>query len=129
MTHTTARLIYVAHESWNNVNVQVEHRLPGRRADIDANIVAVGAVTLVDDGFCRIYHRQKGRLLRFSRIKQTRHMSSRNNERVSRRYWIPIPQRDHELILRKNTVFRRVAEWTGFCSMSGGHDLILFEDL
>jgi len=52
MTHTTARLIHIAHESWNNMDVQVEHRLPGRRADIDANVVAVGPVALVDNRFC-----------------------------------------------------------------------------
>jgi len=69
MTHTAARVLHIAHKSWNNVEVQVEHRLPRCRADIDADVVAVGMVTLVDDRFCRIDHRQKGGLLRFSRIK------------------------------------------------------------
>ncbi len=127
MTHTTARVIHVAEESWNDVDVQMEHRLPGRRADIDADVVAVGMVTLVDDRLCRIDHRQKGGLLRSSRIKQTRHVSPENNERVPWGYWIPVPQGDYELILCKHTVLRRVAEWTGYGGIGGGHERILFE--
>jgi len=43
---------------------------------------------------------------------------------MPRGYWIPIPQRDYQLILRKHTVLRRVAQWTGFCGMGSEHDRI-----
>jgi len=44
---------------------------------------------------------------------------------MPRAYWIPVPKRDHELILCKHTVLPRVTEWAGCCGMGGGHDLFI----
>jgi len=57
MAYTATRVIHIAHESWNKMDMQVEHRLSGRGANIDADVIAVGPMTLVDDRSCRIYQR------------------------------------------------------------------------
>ena len=45
---TAARLVDVPSVPWNDVNVQMEDRLPGRLADVDADVVAIGCVPILD---------------------------------------------------------------------------------
>jgi hypothetical protein len=54
MTHAAARVIHIAHESRNEVDMQVKHRLPCGSPAIDADVVAVGPMTLVNERFCGI---------------------------------------------------------------------------
>ncbi len=58
MAYAAARVIDIALEPGNKMDVQMEHRLARRGSDIEANVVAVGPVTLIDNHFCRIYQRQ-----------------------------------------------------------------------
>jgi hypothetical protein len=92
------------------MNMQVEYGLPGRGADIDANVISVRPMTLVDDGFCRVDHCHKGALFRFGSVEPIRDMSPWNDERVASRHWIFIPKGYRYLIAREYPVFRKIAE-------------------
>ena len=105
MTHTAAWVIHISDESRDEMDMQVEHGLPCRRAAIDANVITVWPMALINNCFCLGYQSQKGRLFLFSRLKPRRDMTSRNNERMSRGYRIAIPQRDCQLSLREYPVF------------------------
>jgi hypothetical protein len=107
------------------VDVQVEHRLPGGGADIDADVVAVGPVTLVNERSCRVYQGYEGGLLRFSRVEKTQDVSSWNDERMSGGHRVTIPQRDRQLILSEHPVFWGIAERAGCFGLGRGHILIV----
>jgi hypothetical protein len=46
--------MHIAHESWNEVDMQVKHRLARRGTAIDADVVAVRPKPLVNERLCGI---------------------------------------------------------------------------
>ena len=64
--------------------------LPGCRADINSDVVAVGRMILFDIPSHRIHQSPHGRLLLLSHVKKTGNVSARNYQGMPRIYRIGI---------------------------------------
>ena len=83
MAHSAARVLYVAHKSWNKMDVRMKYRLSGSGADIDTDVIAVGSMYWVNDRFCGIDKRKERGSFRLGSVKPTRDMPPGSDERMA----------------------------------------------
>jgi hypothetical protein len=57
------------------VNVEVKDRLTGRRAAVDANVVAIGSMVLLDDRFGAVYRGHECSPLLSRSVEPGRHVA------------------------------------------------------
>ena len=81
---------YVALVSWDDVHVAVEDRLPRSLANIDADVVAIGVVTLVNLLHHIFLHHIHRLLFMVCQVSIGSHVTLRNNQRMTGRYRITI---------------------------------------
>ena len=77
MAHAPARIRNVAHEPGNKVDMQVEDGLPRRSAAIDADVIAIRSVILLNHCLRGIHGADKGVPLLSTRLKPRGNMASR----------------------------------------------------
>ena len=108
-----ARVGHVARVPRNDVNVQVEDRLPGRPPDVDPDVVAVGCMRRLDRRLRGLHRLQQLPPFLAGRLEPARDVPARDEQRVPVRHRERVPQPDHPLALVEAAVGRDVAERAG----------------
>lgn len=121
---TAARVGHVARIPRNQVDMEVEDRLPGRWAAIDADIVAIGPVVLLDDHFDRVQRFEERGAFFGTGFEPGGYVADWNKKSVTRRHRVAVPQPIRKFVAEEDAVGWRVAEETG-CSIGTGNGVVL----
>jgi hypothetical protein len=90
--------------------MEVEDGLTGRCAAINADVIAVGMVVFLDDGFCAIKSDEKSCVLLWSRVEPGRSMPSGNQKCMAGGDWVAVPEAEYEPVAEDDAFRRWVAE-------------------
>jgi len=93
--------------------VEVHHRLAGGRSHVHADVVAVGAILFVEEGFCLPDEGEEGDLLRVGRVEEGGDVAEGDEEEVAGADWILIIAGVAEVVCEDDLVFGWVAERAG----------------
>ena len=110
--HTAARFRYVAFVSRNQVDVEMEDGLPSRAADVDADVVTVWLIEVVDDLSGSFYRRHHGRPLIFRSLEPRRDVPIRNKKGVAPVDGECVPKPIDEGVGEKKAARIGTTEWT-----------------
>ena len=89
--NSAARVWDVTGEAWDDVDVEMVDGLAGRRTSVEADVEAVGLVQLIDLGLNDVNELEDVGSLTRSCFPPVAELSTRNDECVSRRHRIVIP--------------------------------------
>jgi hypothetical protein len=106
------------------VDVEVKDCLTGRRAAVDADVVAIGSMVLLYDGFDAVHCRHQGSPLLSRCVEPGGHVAMGNQKSVARRHWESVPQPVDQVVAEDDAVGWRVAEEAG-CRKGIGDDAVL----
>ena len=99
VAHAAARIGDVARVARDDVHVEVEHRLPPRGADVDADVVPVRPVALLDAPTGDLGRPCERLALLVRRVEPGRDVPSRNEQRVPRAHRERVPQAHDDVVL------------------------------
>jgi len=112
VSYAASGITNIISEPRNQVDMEMEDRLAGCGATIDADVVTVGLVALLDDrlgvGDCA----NKGNLLHNRGLEPRWNVSSGDQQRVPGRYGESVPDSDDLFIVKKHAIRRWLAEGT-----------------
>src|SRR5512139_729900 len=114
--HPAARVFLVAAVAGNQVDVQVRHGLAAGLAVVDADVVAVRLVVLVEDLLGVRQRLEQRGLLGFGGLEQGGDVAARDDDGVTQRDGKAVAVGDGELVLGEDAVGVEVAEGTRSCS-------------
>jgi len=97
MANTAPGIADIPLEAGNHMDMEVENRLAGGGAAVDADVVAIGSIMLLDDPFGLMDGRDEGHLLRGRGLEPGRNVPSRDQQGMAWRYGVGIPQPQHLL--------------------------------
>jgi len=112
MPNTAPGIADIALEAGNQMDMKVKYRLTGGGTAVDADVIAIGSIMLLDDPFGLMDGRDEGHLLGGRGLEPCRNVPSRDQEGVPGRYGVGVPQPKHLFAAKKNAVFGWAAEGT-----------------
>ena len=90
MSHAPLWILNVPFVAGDDVNMDMEDALPGRRSDIDADIVAVRIEFFVNEFFLLFNEAHTGSHFFRRQVEKTGDMPTRDNQCVSRTRWVGV---------------------------------------
>ena len=114
MPHAPLGIFNVPFVAGDDVDVDMENALPGRRSDVDADVVAVRLVELVDDVPGVRKRLEQRSLLGFVGFEQGSEMAARDDDAVAERDGKAIAVDDGEFIFGEDAVGVEMAKGAGF---------------
>src|SRR3569623_144138 len=112
--HAAARIFLVAAVARDEMDVQVRNGLTAGRTVVDADVVAVGLVVLVEDVLRLRQHPEQRSLLGFGGLEQRGDVTARNDHRMPERDGKPVAIGHGEFIFGDDAMRVELAEGTGF---------------
>jgi hypothetical protein len=110
--HATARVVDVISETRYHMDVQVHHGLSCRVPDVDADVVAGRAESIVKVGLRQIDEFQNSRPLLCRGVELRCDMAAWDHERMARAHWEPIANCNCPGVLGHQPRSRKGAERT-----------------
>lgn len=110
MPHPSAGVGHIPTIAGDHVDVQMVHRLPGSLARVPTDVEAVRRISLQDFVACGLERIQELSLLGCTGGEPISHMASRDQQGVTRRNRVSIPEAQHALSPVKHSLRGRVAE-------------------
>jgi len=112
-SHPAPRILHIPGIPWDDVHVQVHHRLPGSLADVHADVVAVGTEPLVEEPFRLPHERQQCDLLFVRRLEEAGDVPERDDQQVAGAHRILVIAGVAEIARERDLLGARIAERTG----------------
>ena len=99
----------------NDVNMDMQDTLPGRRPNINADVVAVGFELLVQQAALLGYKRHAGADLFGRQVEKAGDMSTRDDQRMPRAHRVAIPRAVRKFVTQRHPacVFTKQARVIG----------------
>ncbi len=113
MADATARILDVAVVARDQMNMQMKDRLAGRGAAVDADVVAVWAMSLFNFALCQGKRVAEGVPLVRGRLEPGLDVTPRYEQGVPWGYGECIPEPGYELVLMEESVCRSRAKRAG----------------
>ena len=101
MSDAPLRIFNITRITRNDVNMDMEDTLPGRRSYVYANVVAVGLKLLVQQFALLIYQLHAGVDLFGRQLKKIGNMATRDNHRMSRAHRVGIASAVRQLVIQR----------------------------
>ena len=111
--HPAPRVFRIARVARDQVDVQVRHRLAGRGAVVDADVVALGLVAALKAGAGFVQQGQQAGALLGREVKEAAHMPARDDERVPGRHGVGIAHDQARGVAAGDALGAQVAEGAG----------------
>ena len=115
MPHTPLGIIDITLVAGNDVNMDMEDTLPGRRPYVNADVVAVGLKLLVQQLSLLVYQRHAGVDLFGCQLKKAGDMATRDDHRVTRAHRVRIARAVRQFVTQRHPacVFTKQARVIG----------------
>ena len=115
MPHAPLGIIDITLVAGNDVNMDMQDTLPGRRPNINADVVAVGIKFLVQQAALLGYKRHAGVYLFGRQVEKAGDVTTRDNQRMPRAHCVAITRAVRKFITQRNPacVFTKQARVIG----------------
>jgi len=105
VAYTPAGLAHIALVPGDQMDVEVKNCLDSGGATVDADIVAIGSVVLLNNRLGLINGADERHVLYGRGLEPRRNVSSRYQERVAGQHRVGVPQAKHLIPVKKYAIF------------------------